>query len=228
MDLKTHYRTLWDATKVKFVAGEFGVDRLLFDKNDKRFGVTLLIRPPEDVKHSIAGFLEVIRSIEPNLYYYPESDLHITVMSIISCYIGFDIMQMDLEGHRKNIQTSLAGIEPFKIQMKGITAAPSAIMIQGFPDSNSLHQIRDSLRDNYAHSDLESRMDVRYVISTSHSTVIRFPEKPLNPVEFVDLIETYRDFDFGSFEVTQLEFVYNDWYQRAGFVEKLAMFDLRR
>lgn len=227
MELQEHYNKLWNSTKSKFEMGEFGIDPLLYDENDKRYGVTLLIRPPQSVKDSISDFLDEVQNIEPELYFYPQSDMHLTVMSIISCYEGFELDQIDVNTHRDCIQKSLNGIKPFNLQMKGITAAPSAIMIQGFPKHDGLNVLRDSLRKHYQESGLKSRMDVRYAISTSHSTVIRFPQRPQKPKALVKLLEKYRDFNFGSFEVNLLEFVYNDWYQRSGFVQKLGLFELR-
>lgn len=227
MNLYQHYDSLWNSTKSKFEVGEFGIDSQLFDENDRRYGVTLLIRPSQSVKNSISAFLEDIKAIEPNLYLYPQSDMHLTVLSIISCYDGFNLDQIDVGAHRDCIQASLAGIKPFSIHMKGITAASSAIMIQGFPKNDELNLIRESLREHYKNSNLQSRMDVRYAITTSHSTVIRFPEKPENSGRLLQVLEKYRDFDFGSFEVNVLEFVYNDWYQRAELVQELGLFELK-
>lgn len=226
MELQEHYNQLWNDTKQKFEADEFGVDPLLYDENDKRYGVTLLIRPAQSVVESIGSFLEEVRLIEPDLYFYPPADLHLTVMSIISCYEGFQLDQINQDEHRDLIQASLGGIKPFQLKLKGITAAPSAIMVQGFPDKDGLNVIRDSLREHYKNSELKSRMDVRYAISTSHSTVIRFPQKPQNPKALLELLEKYRSYDFGSYTINQLEFVYNDWYQRSAFVQKLGMFEL--
>ena len=43
------------------------------------------------------SYIKEIKKIEPNQYFYPNSDIHITVMSIISCYDGFDMTKIDFE-----------------------------------------------------------------------------------------------------------------------------------
>ena len=226
MNLRSHYNQLWQQASEKFKKGEFQVDPLIHSNDDNRFGVTLLLRPPAPVLNLISVFLNELKKTEPNLYYQPISDIHITILSIISCYSGFQLSDIDVNKQVALIQKSIEGLPPFHIQFKGITASPSAIMLQGFPEENHLNQIRDSLREHYANSDEPSRMDVRYAITTAHSTVVRFPEKPQNIQKFISILEKYREFDFGSFEVKSLEFVFNDWYQKEEKVKKLAEFKL--
>jgi hypothetical protein len=45
---------------------------------------------------------------------------------------------------------------------------------------------------------------------TTHSTVVRFKQEAPNAVKFLNLLEKYREFDFGSFEIICYELIYND------------------
>jgi 2'-5' RNA ligase len=63
------------------------------------------------------------------------------------------------------------------------------------------------LRENFKKSTLEQSIDSRYAIATAHSTVLRFQEKLENPHKLMDVVEKFRDHDFGEFTVDKLELV---------------------
>ncbi|QDW23804.1 mutarotase [Pedobacter sp. KBS0701] len=225
MNLAEHYNKLYRDSIAKIANGNYEIDRLIDSDADNRFGITLVIRPDAATNHNIQEFLADVKTIEPDQYYYQNADIHITLMSVISCYDGFDLKDFNVQDYINFIKKVLVRHKSFKIQFKGITASPSCILIQGFL-TDTLNEIRDDLRKTFKNSDLQQSIDERYIIQTAHSTVIRFRSELKNQAAFIDLIEKYRDFDFGTFEVKQLELVYNDWYQRERFVKKLHTFSL--
>ena len=226
MNLEAHYNKLYDVSINKIIQNNFEIDHLIDSSTDNRFGITLLIRPPLKIKNKIQEFLTQLKSIEPNQYYYNNSDIHITVMSIISCYAGFQLKNINIQDYIDIINRSLVNEPNIEISFKGVTASPSCIMLKGFMNNEALNNIRNNLRENFKNSGLEQSIDKRYTIQTAHSTIIRF-KKPLeNIASFLNLIEKYKDFDFGSFKVKQLELVYNDWYQKKQHVEKLFQFEV--
>jgi 2'-5' RNA ligase len=225
MNLAEHYHKLYTESIAKISAGNYETDHLIDSDTDQRFGITLIIRPDTATKGKIQQFLTEAKAIEPDQYYYRNTDIHITLMSIISCYDGFDLKDIHVENYIQLIQQVLARHKRFKIQFKGLTASPSCILIQGFL-TDTLNEIRDDLRAGFKNSDLQQSIDKRYAIQTAHSTVIRFRSELENKNALVQLIEKYRDFDFGTFQVKQIELVYNDWYQREKFVKKLHQFSL--
>ncbi|WP_394775003.1 mutarotase [Flavobacterium sp.] len=224
MDLTEHYNRLYKKSAKAISEGNYKLDSQINETSDSRFGITLLIRPNEKVKAAIQLFLDELRAIEPQQYYYPDSDIHITVMSIISCYECFTVDKINIQEYIDIIQQSLVVLDKIKIEFKGITASPSAIMIQGFPTDESLNILRDKMRENFKNSTLEQSIDSRYSIATAHSTVLRFQEKLQNPEKLIEVIEQFRDYDFGEFTVGNLELVYNDWYQREENTIHLAEF----
>uniref|UniRef100_UPI000836725E 2'-5' RNA ligase family protein n=1 Tax=Pseudotamlana agarivorans TaxID=481183 RepID=UPI000836725E len=182
------------------------------------------LRPPESVKTQIQKCLKTLETLEPAQYYYPNSDIHITVMSIISCYNDFDLSKIDISRYVDIIKKCLVHSQDISIQFKGLTASNSCIMLQGFMDNSALNDLRDELRSAFKTSDLEQSLDKRYAIQTAHSTVVRFKNKIQNPEALIKVIETYANHDFGSFKVQNFELVYNDWYQRKKFVKVLHEF----
>ncbi|MDO3693311.1 mutarotase [Wenyingzhuangia sp. chi5] len=224
MDLQEHYKKLYDESIIKIIADDYQIDTLIENPNDLRFGITLVIRPSEEVKSNIQLFLNELKSVEPHQYYYQNGDIHITVMSIISCYQGFELNTINVEEYVKIIKKSLEGFSATKIQFKGITASPSCILVQGFMENDVINNFRNRLRENFKVSSLEQSIDKRYAIQTAHSTVVRFKKKFTCKNDFLKIIEKYRNVDFGSFEVSAIELVYNDWYQREKKVKKLTVF----
>ena len=225
MNLPEHYNKLYTESAAKIAAGDYEIDHLINSEDDYRFGITLVIRPDKSTKANIQKFLAEVKAIEPGQYYYRDSDIHITVMSIISCYEGFELKQVQVEDYVQLIQMVLEKHKSFKIEFKGLTASPSCILVQGFL-TEKLNEIRDDLRTAFKSSELKQSIDKRYSIQTAHSTIIRFKEKLENPGALLNLIEKFRDFYFGHFTVDRIELVYNDWYQRDSKVKQLYKFEL--
>ncbi|UII19180.1 2'-5' RNA ligase family protein [Fulvivirga ligni] len=225
-ELREHYEQLYKKSIQTIQSEVCTTDPLINDPADDRCGLTLLARPPHGIKENIQGFLQQLKSVEPHHYYYRNSDIHITVMSIISAYSGFQLNQAHVPDYIEKVVEALSSIKPFKVHYKGITASPSSIMICGYPEDSTLNQIRTNLREVFKNSDLEESIDKRYTIKTAHSTVVRF-QQPLNQKEkYLRLLDEYHHFDFGSFEVKTLELVFNDWYQKTEKVDLLKAFEL--
>lgn len=225
MNLHEHYETLYNESIVKIKSGNIQTDDLIDSASDKRYGITLRIRPDTDVTKRILDFLESLRRIDPDQYYYRASDIHVTVMSIISCYSGFDLQRVAIPNYIRVIEQSIAS-KNIAIRFNGITASPSCIMLQGFPEDDTLNAIRNNLRSNFKNSDLEQSIDKRYSIQTAHSTVVRFRKPVAYVEEYLKILEIYRDHDFGMLSANTLELVHNDWYHRTERTKLLYKFSL--
>lgn len=226
MNLIDHYNQLYKKSAEAILAGSYSLDTEINNELDSRFGITLLIRPSEAVRANIKLFLDDLKAVDATQYYYPDSDIHITVMSIISCYEGFSLDKIKVHDYIEIIEKSLIEVDQINIEFRGVTASSSAIMIQGFPSDETLTAFRNKLRDNFKKSNLQQSIDSRYEIATAHSTVMRFQEKLQNPEQLVQILEHYRDYNFGEFRVKKLELVYNDWYQQKKNTILLADFYL--
>ncbi|MDQ6470735.1 mutarotase [Flavobacterium sp. LHD-80] len=227
MNLTEHYSQLYKTSSEAISAGKYAIDTEIKNESDSRFGITLLIRPSDEIKANIQLFINELKKAEPEQYYYPDSDIHITVMSIISCSEEFHLNQIAPNDYIQLICKSMVDIDKIRIHYKGITASPSALMIQGFPTDDTLDNFRNKLRENFKNSNLQQSIDSRYTISTAHSTVMRFQEPLHDPKKLIEIADKFRDYDFGEFDVKSLELVYNDWYQRKSTTRVLGNFGLR-
>ena len=154
MNLLENYDKMYQDSVQKIQTDKYQIDDLIDSPFDKRRGISLLIRPDIEIKKNIQQFLKVLKVVEPDQYYYPNSDVHITVMSIISCYSGFDLAEISLYDYISLINNSLHGIKSFKVHLKGITISPSCVMIQGFLEDNTLNEVRNKLRFSFKNSNL--------------------------------------------------------------------------
>ena len=226
MDLKLHYDEMWSKSMQAYEQGRFHLDSWLDRKDDDRFGITLLLRPGKSAKKNIQKFLTQLQSIEPHQYYYPASDIHLTSMSIISCYSGFQLDEISIDDYCSLLIECIENISPFSIHFKGVTASDSCIMIQGFPQNDQLDQLRGLIREKFRNSKLENSLDKRYTLKTAHLTIMRYRNPLQHPKDWIQQITAFRDFDFGLCPINQLELVFNDWYQRTEKVKKLHVFEL--
>jgi 2'-5' RNA ligase len=214
MDLQAHYDDMRRTAFGKLAHGEATLDMLLDSAHDTRRGITLLARPPARITSLIEELLADFQQLEPDQYYYPSSDIHLTILSIISCYQGFTLDAINPEEYQQAISTILQHIPPFRIRFTGLTASPGGIIVQGFPEDTGLQYLREQIRRYFLASNLQQSIDQRYSIQTAHSTVIRFRKKLVDPARLLQTIERYERFTIGLFEINILELVYNDWYQR--------------
>lgn len=214
MGLSEFYNELFKTSSEQILSENYSIDSKINEVSDKRFGITLLIRPTQEIKYNIQAFLEELKKTEPEQYYYPDSDIHITIMSIISCTERFKLNKFSTSDYVEIIEKSLVDVNEIEIEYRGVTLSPSAVMIQGFPSDDSLNILRNKLRDNFKNSSLNQSIDSRYTITTAHSTVMRFQKKLQNPKKLIEVTKKYRNHIFGKFTAEKIELVYNDWYQR--------------
>jgi 2'-5' RNA ligase len=220
------YNDLWKDAIGSFDNGICDVDTMIDDNTDTRRGVTLLFRPNLKVKKQIQLFLSEFDKIESGQYLYPESDIHTTISSIISAHENFSLNQIKSEQYVSVIKQSLNKISPFKIEFTGVTASPSSVIIQGYPLDDQLQSLREQLKKNFHASELLQSIDSRYSLITAHSTVLRFRKKLTQPKKVVDLLQKYREYNFGISDIKKVEFVFNDWYQKKELSPIIESFEL--
>ena len=65
MNLVEHYDNLYRASVQKILADEYQTDDLIDSPDDKRRGITLIIRSDLQVRNRIQKFIDDLKSIEP-------------------------------------------------------------------------------------------------------------------------------------------------------------------
>ncbi|WP_223650272.1 2'-5' RNA ligase family protein [Hymenobacter psoromatis] len=226
MNLHAHYDALHAAALPPLRQGRAAPDLLLDSPHDTRRGVTLLARPSAAIAAHIGEVLAEFQQVAPEQYYYPASDLHLTILSIISCYAGFTLPDIDPTPYAELVAAALRGAAPFRIRLAGLAASPAGVLVRGFPEGNGLAPLRDELRRVFRASGLQQSIDQRYSIQTAHCTVLRFRGPLPDADPLLRVLAAYRAYPFGTLEVHDLELVFNDWYQRAAHTVLLKKYQL--
>lgn len=212
--LEKKYNVMWETSQAHFAEQGVDIDPNIYSNCDNRKGITVIAKFSSDLGVEVCQSFEKLKRIEPKQYYYSENELHLTVLSLISCNENFSVEQINIDEYKSAIVKAVMGIKPFKISFKGVTASSSCIMLQGFPMDDSLLHLRNNLRNIFAQSSLFNTIDERYKIDTAHSTAIRFQHKLEQMKEFFQLLEEFRKLDLGILYVKELQLVYNDWYHK--------------
>lgn len=213
MDLQTYYDQLFEESAPIIEQGIHPVDPLA-GRQDTRFGLTLRIVPPSAVKEPIMLFLRDLQQRDSQQYYYPPSDIHFTLLSVLSCEENFRLDTVDVAAYVGLIDKVLKNERAFVMKVNGITASPACILLQGFPEHDMLNAIRQRLRLAFGQSSLKQSIDQRYTLHTAHSTVVRFRHPVSDGPDLLHVLRKHRGVNFGAFSVTEIELVYNDWYHR--------------
>jgi 2'-5' RNA ligase len=222
--IQTIYNNMWLGFEAALQQDELEADPLIGNENDNRRGITALAyldKNDSAVCEKIGNLISEVSRLEPAQYFYPANELHLTVLSIVSCAPGFKLEEVNSLAYGELFQQALQGLAPFKVHFRGVTASPAAVVIQGFPLSNQLGELRDRLRKLYGASSLRTSMDRRYKLEGAHATAVRFRHGVSSPDVLKLLLESYRNYDFGVAEITSLDLVFNNWYQNLVFTHHL-------
>lgn len=208
--LETRYNEIWDSSKKDLLTNNIDVDEHLFDlEKDKRRGLTVLIPLKGECLDKMEKIIDQLKEIEPNQYYYPKTDIHITVLDIISASDDFRFDRKQAAIYKEILDNCLSKFSKFTIQFRGLTASKSAVMVQGFYDQ-ALPKLREMLREEIKEQGVG--LKERYKIKTAHLTIARFKQKLQNPDKLVKKIEKNRKYEFGLFVVKKILFVLHGWY----------------
>jgi len=207
--LSDHYDQMWKASAPCIRRGETDAGPFIEDYTHKAYGLTLIARLHPDLSERIVAFLEEIQQAEPDQYYYPITDMHLTIMTLVSCDVGFRPEEENISAYLLCVQQALRGTPPFEVHFQGVTASNATVLVQGFPQDAQLKSLRDRLRDSFKKIGSVS-VGHRYQKITAHSTVIRFSEALRKPVRFYELLERNRNHDFGKCVIDTLELVVTD------------------
>ncbi|HYG24422.1 MAG TPA: 2'-5' RNA ligase family protein [Verrucomicrobiae bacterium] len=214
--LSQHYDTMWAESFPAVREGAVEIDPVLERGSaDLRRGVTLLFRPSSQVLASIDRFLSELKACEPDQYFYRPDELHVTALSLFTATERHTAFTARIDDYRAAVQDALAGAPPFSVQFRGITASRGAVLVQGFPASAGLEEIRGRLRGSLQSRHLAEGLDRRYRLVTAHCTAARFRKPLARPQEFASILAQHRATDFGKAQVRELSLMTSDWYMSA-------------
>ncbi len=138
---------------------------------DKRFGVTIIARPPAAVIDEIRRIQGRLQAVEPDQYYYPGQDLHTTILEIVYGQTPADVAAL-----MKKIRPALAAIPhdlPWPaLESAGFSFDPIGCAVNFAPCDEQLQALRAQLRQRLEEIGVNSM--TRYVPTAAHVSLLRY------------------------------------------------------
>lgn len=187
-------------------------------RRDDRRGLTLLATPPAHVARNIQYCLAALRSSFPELYYYPSTDLHITILDLLQATDHFQLSTTEFEHYRRLVAQVLSQSRPVEWTIKGVYLSPAGVLVGGFYSPN-LTTIRDYIRQQCHNQGLP--ITERYQTTSGHLTVARFITPPTEGDKLSQAVGRLAQSNFGTFTSRQFSLVVHDWYNSQ--VDQLAI-----
>jgi 2'-5' RNA ligase len=177
--------------------------------DDQRRGMALIVNLDGLISKGYNLLVNDLKAVEPGQYYYPQTDIHMTVLDLISASPQFSMNEIMLNKVIEIIHSSVNHVAAFEIEFHGIILSNGAILIKGYYHEG-LSEIRNNIRRFAALSGFD--LKERYQSISAHVTIARFKAQVENCEGFIQKIEDYRDFQVGVVRVNQMELVIHDWY----------------
>lgn len=216
------YQSIYDNNINKIRNANINIDNFLRGVEiDDRRGISLII--PCDRLEWTKKVYDAIHKICPEQYIYPGEDLHITVFDYIPGTAGFNYSKDQGVLYSHITEKILKNQEMIDIAFKGLVFSDSAGLITGY-DSFKLVKLREKIRHELTAQNVVFKE--RYTSKTAHITFMRFIRKLQNHQGFLDLIEKYRFYNFGSSLVNEFHLVEHDWYNRSESLRLIKIFKL--
>jgi hypothetical protein len=149
--------------------------------SDQRFGVNIIARPTSFLKNQILAVQTELRKVAPSQYYYPASDLHLTVVEISSG--GTQALSEELCAAARSEFAKVADLlRPSMISGASIRFDNHAGIVE-FHESETLNDMRREIILRLK----EVGIDIapRYISSSAHITFMRYLQQLTNGVESV-------------------------------------------
>ncbi|WP_158970088.1 2'-5' RNA ligase family protein [Paraglaciecola sp. L3A3] len=226
--MNKYYQNMWQQGMAAYQQQEFKLDKQIANAGDTRRGITLLARLSQPVKDKTSQFLTELDVICPGQYLYPQSDMHLTIMSIVSCCEGFMFDADTAQQYLLALAPKLAVVSSFNVEFSGITVSDAAVLLAGHTDQLQLADLRSQVREAITISGTAHSMDSRYKIETAHSTIFRYQTQPTNSHSLIQFLQKNHHRQFTHMRVGSLDLVFNDWYQTKKNTRLIGHIDLAK
>jgi 2'-5' RNA ligase len=218
---------MWQEGWSALQAGQLACDALAFNKGqDRRRGLSLVARLSPGVVQRIGLLLETLRAIEPEQYYYPASDIHVTVLSLLTAAEHNQEQLAQAGAFIPAVEAALSGVRAFRLETVGVTLTATAVLAQGFPEADALQPIRERIRAGLRAQGLGGGLDRRYHQRAAHHTIMRFAAPLQSAERFEQAMTAYREYPFGSSTIAGIDLAIHDWYLSADRLQILKTYVL--
>jgi len=200
---------------------------------EDHYSAKLAIQPPDLGYVLVIGATDLFpgydlivspfRCLEPNQYFLPLADIHLTVFEFVSVRPDFRNWQGEVPLFQEICREVLAAYRPFTIDFRGTVFTNTSGILAGY-DQGVLVEIREELRAAVKKRGFEPME--RYHSQTAHVSFLNFRGPLEHPKEFLKLVEATRNTSFGAITVDSMELVEHDWFHRQATRRTIQRFSL--
>lgn len=173
------------------------------DTDLKPHHITTIIRLPKDIAEEL---VEQIKTISPNDYHYPTSDMHLTL-------INLDKLLADQEHINWQYLSTLMteeinNLPSLNFIVRGINIFPTTIFAEIYDKNGVLEAYREAILRavrTYLSLDFDLSNYTALVPGVTFTNLIRFKNKPSPAI--IDEIKNKRAMEFGAFKPDKFEIV---------------------
>ena len=119
---------------------------LLNPDKDMRRGLTLTASLPAHVSRNIMFCLQKLAAIEPNQYFYPPADLHITIIDLIAASSDFSLSTFEEEKYKNVVGQIISQIGPIHWQLAGMITSSGALLVKGYYSAELSQKVKRGMR----------------------------------------------------------------------------------
>jgi 2'-5' RNA ligase len=222
------YEGMWEEALGSFQAGVVQPDPYLTAlESDVRRGMALIARVPIANQSALCALIDRVREAAPDQHYYRAEQFHATVLPVIATVLPLPLEDIPLAAFIVALQEAFDGAKSFDIELRGITASPSVVMVQGYPDA-ILNHLRECLREALQQAGLAMAIEPAYKRTAAHITLMRFSTTPASLTRFTEALKQIRqeNLDFGTMRVEEICLTYGDYYLTPEHSQNLHVFPL--
>lgn len=209
-EIQNEFQAAWEHFSAELRQHGGKIDSL--DSPNAQKILTTVARMPPALSAKILEFQEDVRRLDPRQYFYPVTDIHLTVLNCAAFLKNPDILdEADIQRVARELGEVFSSVQSFPVQVKGVGVLPARVFVQIFDSSGTIAALRQKIRQKLSnqawHPEAENKLLMPNPILV-WANVVRM--RQLVSPEFVDLISKYREAEFGSFEVQEIELAITD------------------
>lgn len=175
------------------------LDVVPFDYSELPENYTLVARPDDATIEQICNLQKKLQTIEPNHYYYPSSQLHLTLIGLLPS--SLDVTNVI------DVVSDVLKKYDLKFRMKGVGSNKYCTSVSAYPLGFSIHQLREEIRAGLeVHGDdFATHLDTyEYMGWVNYMRYTKTPSEKL-----LEAIRSYIDTDLGMMVPRSVELYLN-------------------
>ncbi len=142
---------------------------------DQRCGINFVCRPTTDIRNVIAGIQKHLKDVEPEQYYYPEVDIHLTLLEMSHSRTPQEVIEIANDLTPK-LFSLFQGVEGFTLYSPELSLDRLGCAITFLPSNDQLQLTRDLLATRLRNCGMS--LEPRYKATSAHISIMRYVLQP--------------------------------------------------